>query len=234
MGLAAVVAPLPRLRPRRTAPIRSRSRPPLSIDTRITPHLPPSTAVLSAILTHVTAAGARLRAFMLKFPDCQLSLGPGAPLVAQLLAAHARSLTVLAFLDCTLGTTDVLREIISTRALAHSKTLCTLIDVPPHAPPVKLKRARGPEARPRALAFVWGGCSSSGETLPPNSVPCRTNVTHYGSTSEESTDALPAYVKHDVGYGAVTVHASNTELQQHGGRPGAVTSGHGGGKLARI
>ncbi|KAJ7075516.1 hypothetical protein B0H15DRAFT_956436 [Mycena belliarum] len=129
----------------------------LSLDTRITPHLPPSTAVLSAILTHVTAAGARLRAFVLKFPDRQLGLGPGAPFVAQLLAAHARSLTVLAFLDCTLGTTDALPALcgkctalerleiaipvrdltIFTRALAHSKTLRTLIDVAPHAHSVR-------------------------------------------------------------------------------------------------
>ncbi|KAJ7076042.1 hypothetical protein B0H15DRAFT_956015 [Mycena belliarum] len=61
----------------------------LSIDTRIMPCLPPSTAVLSVILAH-------------------LSLGLGAPLVAQLLAVHARSLTVLAFLDCILGTRNVL------------------------------------------------------------------------------------------------------------------------------
>ncbi|KAJ7459217.1 hypothetical protein FB451DRAFT_1272231 [Mycena latifolia] len=124
----------------------------LALDARLPPGpVPTTTAVLSAILTHLSAAS--LTSIILKFPGTGAgAVGPSAPLAAQLLSLHGPSLKTLALVDCAPGTTDTLPALcggcsrlerlevaVPVRdltlfgiALARSTTLRTLVDLAAH------------------------------------------------------------------------------------------------------
>ncbi|KAJ7911825.1 hypothetical protein B0H13DRAFT_2327960 [Mycena leptocephala] len=122
----------------------------LALDTRLSPVQPPSTSVLSAILSYVNTSSPQLVSFIVKYPDRQMAI-PNA-LILQLIAAHGATLRNLSFIDCTLGTTDSLTALcracihlerleiwipvrdvtIFTLALAKSTSLRTLVDVDLH------------------------------------------------------------------------------------------------------
>ncbi|KAJ7109560.1 hypothetical protein C8R43DRAFT_1243302 [Mycena crocata] len=157
----------------------------LALDARLTPHphpLPPllhppttgSVSVLSAILTYLSASGPQLESFAVKYPDRQLPVAP--TILAQLSAAHGASLKSLAFIDCSVGTDPLaalcrtcvqlerlelsipFRDLITfAPALAKSRTLRTLVDVPSqghHGPVGSLHATLAPDSARHLLAAV--------------------------------------------------------------------------------
>jgi hypothetical protein len=89
------------------------------LDTRLSPVQPPSTSVLSAILSYINTSSPRLVSFIVKYPDRQMAI-PNT-LILQLIAAHGATLRNLSFIDCTLGTTDSLTALC--RACIHLERL---------------------------------------------------------------------------------------------------------------
>jgi hypothetical protein len=78
----------------------------LAIDTRLSPVLPNSSPILSAILTYIGTSAPHLVSFVIKYPDRQMAVP--AALIQQLITGHAHTLKTISLIDCAIGITDLL------------------------------------------------------------------------------------------------------------------------------
>ncbi|KAJ7291927.1 hypothetical protein C8J57DRAFT_1163936 [Mycena rebaudengoi] len=122
----------------------------LAIDTRLSPVLPNSSPILSAILTYIGTSAPHLVSFVIKYPDRQMAVP--AALIQQLITGHAHTLKTISLIDCAIGITDLLTALckecvqlerlevsiplrdltIFTLAIGKSSSLRTIIDVESH------------------------------------------------------------------------------------------------------
>ncbi|KAJ7139090.1 hypothetical protein C8R44DRAFT_975056 [Mycena epipterygia] len=122
----------------------------LAIDTRLSPVVPSSSAVLSAILAYIGTSSPHLVSFIVRYPDRQTAITNN--FIEQLINSHGSTLTNISFIDCAVGTTDSLTALcraciklerleipipvrdlgMFTIAISGSTTLRNLVDVASH------------------------------------------------------------------------------------------------------